>query len=66
VFIQAEMADFEQLLWRLGQAGGVMQASPPIPQYRSPQGHDLHTRFIHHCLDNGLRYLLYTYLEHNR
>uniref|UniRef100_A0A8C8JD16 Spatacsin C-terminal domain-containing protein n=1 Tax=Oncorhynchus tshawytscha TaxID=74940 RepID=A0A8C8JD16_ONCTS len=55
VFIQAEMADFEQLLWRLGQAGGVMQASPPIPQYRSPQGHDLHTRFIHHCLDNGLR-----------
>uniref|UniRef100_A0A674AZK9 SPG11 vesicle trafficking associated, spatacsin n=1 Tax=Salmo trutta TaxID=8032 RepID=A0A674AZK9_SALTR len=66
VFIQAEMADFEHLLWRLGQAGGVMQASPPMPQYRSPQGHDLHTRFIHHCLDNGLRYLLYTYLEHNR
>ncbi|CAB1323584.1 unnamed protein product [Coregonus sp. 'balchen'] len=60
------MADFEQLLWRLGQAGGVMQASPPVPQYRSPQGHDFHTRFIHHCLDNGLRYLLYTYLEHNR
>ncbi|KAL0967919.1 hypothetical protein UPYG_G00259670 [Umbra pygmaea] len=66
LFTQTEMADFEQLLWRLGQAGGVMQASPPVPHYRSPQGHDFHTCFIHHCLDNGLRYLLYTYLEHYR
>uniref|UniRef100_A0AAY5L6J8 Spatacsin C-terminal domain-containing protein n=1 Tax=Esox lucius TaxID=8010 RepID=A0AAY5L6J8_ESOLU len=66
LFTQAEIADFEQLLWRLGQAGGVMQANPPVPHYRSPQGHDFHTRFIHHCLDNSLHYLLYTYLEHYR
>ncbi|XP_036390743.1 spatacsin [Megalops cyprinoides] len=64
MFIQAEMSDFEQLLWRLGQAGGVMQPDPPIPQFRSPQGQDFHTCFIHHCLENGLRYLLYTYLQH--
>ncbi|KAJ7998352.1 hypothetical protein DPEC_G00221810 [Dallia pectoralis] len=66
VFTQAEICDFEQLLWRLGQAGGVMQDHPPVPHYRSPQGQDFHTHFIHHCLDNDLRYLLYTYLEHYR
>ncbi|KAM6973367.1 spatacsin [Aplochiton taeniatus] len=66
MYTHDEMGDFEQLLWRLGQAGGVMQASPSVPQYRSPQGYDFHTRFIHHCLGNTLRYLLYTYLEHHR
>ncbi|KAJ8344407.1 hypothetical protein SKAU_G00317360 [Synaphobranchus kaupii] len=64
VFVQAELSDFEQLLWRLSQAGGVMQAMVPVPHFRSPQGHDFHTRFIHHCLENGLRYLLYAYLRH--
>ncbi|KAM3870218.1 spatacsin [Diretmus argenteus] len=66
LFIQEELADLEQLLWRLGQAGGVMAASPPIPQYRSPLGLDLHGLFITHCLDHSLHYLLYTYLEHYR
>ncbi|KAJ8417174.1 hypothetical protein AAFF_G00284010 [Aldrovandia affinis] len=64
VFVQTEISDFEQLLWRLGQAGGVMQATPPVPRFCSPQGQDFHTAFIHHCLENGLRYLLYTYLQH--
>ncbi|XP_028814265.1 spatacsin isoform X2 [Denticeps clupeoides] len=66
VFVQAEMADFEQLLWRLGQAGGVMQANVPVPQFRSVQGRDFHSCFISYCLDHGLQYLLYTYLEHYR
>ncbi|XP_076863202.1 spatacsin [Brachyhypopomus gauderio] len=61
VFVQSEMSDFEQLLWRLGQAGGVMRPSrdPPVPQFQ-----DFHARFVQHCLENNLQYLLYTYLEH--
>ncbi|XP_061077139.1 spatacsin isoform X2 [Conger conger] len=64
VFVEAELSEFEQLLWRLSQAGGVMQAAAPVPLFCSPQGHDFHTCFIHHCLENGLRYLLYAYLRH--
>lgn len=68
VFVQSEMSDFEQLLWRLGQAGGVMRGNngPPVPQFSAFQGQDFHTRFIQHCLENSLHYLLYTYLEHYR
>lgn len=43
-----------------------MAASPPVPQYRSPLGLDLHAVFITFCLEHGLQYLLYTYLEHYR
>ncbi|XP_066523347.1 spatacsin isoform X2 [Hoplias malabaricus] len=68
VFVQSEMSDFEQLLWRLGQTGGVMRVNsvPPVPQFCASQGQDFHTRFIQHCLENSLHYLLYTYLEHYR
>uniref|UniRef100_A0AAR2JPR6 SPG11 vesicle trafficking associated, spatacsin n=1 Tax=Pygocentrus nattereri TaxID=42514 RepID=A0AAR2JPR6_PYGNA len=68
VFVQSEMSDFEQLLWRVSQAGGVMRANsvPPVPQFHVSQGLDFHTRFMHHCLENSLHYLLYTYLEHYR
>uniref|UniRef100_A0A8B9J5N4 Spatacsin C-terminal domain-containing protein n=1 Tax=Astyanax mexicanus TaxID=7994 RepID=A0A8B9J5N4_ASTMX len=68
VFVQSEISDFEQLLWRLGQAGGVMRGNsgPPVPQFSAAQGQDFHTRFIQHCLENSLHYLLYTYLEHYR
>ncbi|XP_062849138.1 spatacsin [Trichomycterus rosablanca] len=68
VFVQSEMSDFEQLLWRLGQAGGVMQGSsgPPVPQFPAFNGQDFHTCFIQHCLENSLQYLLYAYLEHYR
>lgn len=66
LFIPEELADLEQLLWRLAQGGGVMAASPPVPQYRSPLGLDLHAVFITFCLEHGLQYLLYTYLEHYR
>ncbi|KAL0155534.1 hypothetical protein M9458_049797, partial [Cirrhinus mrigala] len=66
LFVQSEMEDFEQLLWRLAQAGGVMQhgKDPPVPDFQSSQGQEFHQRFILHCLENSLRYLLYSYLEH--
>ncbi|XP_075941335.1 spatacsin isoform X3 [Anarhichas minor] len=66
VLVPEELADLEQLLWRLAQGGGVMASPPPIPQYRSPLGLDLHGLFISFCVDRGLQYLLYTYLEHHR
>ncbi|TDH09875.1 hypothetical protein EPR50_G00092640 [Perca flavescens] len=66
VFVPEELSDLEWLLWRLAQAGGVMSRSPPVPQYRSPLGLDLHSLFISFCLDHGLQYLLYSYLEHYR
>ncbi|XP_048829392.1 spatacsin isoform X2 [Brienomyrus brachyistius] len=66
IFTQAELLDFEQLLWRLGQAGGVMQDHSPVPHFCSPQGLDFHACFIRHCLENGLRYLLYSYTQHYR
>ncbi|KAM9376936.1 spatacsin isoform 2-T2 [Pholidichthys leucotaenia] len=65
-FVPEELSDLERLLWRLAQGGGVMAASPPVPQYRSPLGLHLHTTFISFCLERGLRYLLYSYLEHYR
>uniref|UniRef100_A0A3B4T348 SPG11 vesicle trafficking associated, spatacsin n=1 Tax=Seriola dumerili TaxID=41447 RepID=A0A3B4T348_SERDU len=64
LFIPEELADLEQLLWRLAQGGGVMASAPPVPQYRSSLGLDLHGLFITFCLEHGLQYLLYTYLEH--
>ncbi|KAM4553045.1 spatacsin isoform 3-T3 [Fundulus diaphanus] len=66
VFIAEEMSDLEQLLWRLAQGEGLMALSPPVPQYRSSMGLDLHSVFITFCLDHNLQYLLYTYLEHYR
>uniref|UniRef100_A0A3B4X4B6 SPG11 vesicle trafficking associated, spatacsin n=1 Tax=Seriola lalandi dorsalis TaxID=1841481 RepID=A0A3B4X4B6_SERLL len=66
LFIPEELADLEQLLWRLAQGGGVMASAPPVPQYRSSLGLDLHGLFITFCLEHGLQYLLYTYLEHYR
>uniref|UniRef100_A0A665VVE9 Spatacsin C-terminal domain-containing protein n=1 Tax=Echeneis naucrates TaxID=173247 RepID=A0A665VVE9_ECHNA len=66
LFVPDELADLEQLLWRLAQGGGVMASAPPVPQYHSPLGLDLHSLFITFCLDRGLQYLLYTYLEHYR
>uniref|UniRef100_A0A8C2JKU6 SPG11 vesicle trafficking associated, spatacsin n=1 Tax=Cyprinus carpio TaxID=7962 RepID=A0A8C2JKU6_CYPCA len=63
LFVQSEIEDFQQLLWRLGQAGGVMHhgKDPPVPQEQ-----EFHQRFVLHCLENSLQYLLYCYLEHYR
>ncbi|XP_035497750.2 spatacsin isoform X3 [Scophthalmus maximus] len=65
-FIPEELADLDKLLWRLAQGGGVMASSPPIPLFRSPLGLDLHGLFVTFCLERGLKYLLYSYLEHYR
>ncbi|MGH0181887.1 UNVERIFIED_CONTAM: hypothetical protein FKN15_008095 [Acipenser sinensis] len=64
VFIPSEQADLEQLLVRLGHAGGVMQETLPVSGYHSSDGLDFHSHFIHYCLENGLRYLLCVYLEY--
>ncbi|XP_041074494.1 spatacsin-like isoform X1 [Polyodon spathula] len=64
VFIPSERADLEKLLVRLGHAGGVMQETQPVPGYHSSDGLDFHSHFIHYCLENSLRYLLYVYLEY--
>uniref|UniRef100_A0A3B5L2L6 Spatacsin C-terminal domain-containing protein n=1 Tax=Xiphophorus couchianus TaxID=32473 RepID=A0A3B5L2L6_9TELE len=66
VFIPDEMSDLEQLLWRLAQGAGLMTSSPPVSQYCSPVGLNLHSVFIALCLEHNLQYLLYTYLEHYR
>ncbi|KAK2834753.1 hypothetical protein Q7C36_015454 [Tachysurus vachellii] len=68
MFVQSEMSDFEQLLWRLGQARGVMRDidGPPVPHFCTSKGQDFHACFIQHCLENNLHYLLYTYLQHYR
>ncbi|XP_072242589.1 spatacsin [Leuresthes tenuis] len=66
LFIPEETSDLEQLLWRVAQGDGLMASSPPFPQYRSTCDLDLHSVFIKFCLDHGLQYLLYTYLEHYR
>ncbi|XP_068595308.1 spatacsin [Brachionichthys hirsutus] len=66
LFIPDEVSDFERFLWRLSQGGGVMSLSSPVLHYRSPLGLDLHSSFISFCLERGLQYLLYTYLEHYR
>ncbi|XP_060933341.1 spatacsin [Limanda limanda] len=65
-FVPEELEDLEKLLWRLAQGGGAMASSPPVPQHRSALGLDLHGLVITFCLDRGLKYLLYTYLEHYR
>ncbi|XP_023811202.1 spatacsin isoform X3 [Oryzias latipes] len=66
MFVPGELADVEQLFWRLAQATGLMASCPPVLQYRSPQGLDLHGAVITFCLDGDLQYLLYSYLEHYR
>ncbi|XP_041852171.1 spatacsin isoform X2 [Melanotaenia boesemani] len=66
LFIPDEMSDLQQLLCRLAQGGGLIVASPPVPQYLSTLGLDFHGAFITFCLNHDLQYLLYAYLDHHR
>ncbi|XP_055078482.1 spatacsin [Periophthalmus magnuspinnatus] len=66
VFIPEELCDLERLLWRVAQSEGVMSQSSLLPLYRTSQGLDFHSVFITFCLDHGLKYLLYSYLQHHR
>ncbi|XP_047591702.1 spatacsin isoform X1 [Lutra lutra] len=63
IFLESELEDFELLLLRLTRIGGVMQDAVPVPNYRAQEGWDFHSHFILYCLEHGLQYLLYVYLD---
>ncbi|KAF3830479.1 hypothetical protein GH733_004298 [Mirounga leonina] len=63
IFLKSELEDFELFLLRLNRIGGVMQDALPIQNYRSKEGWDFHSHFILYCLEHGLQYLLYVYLD---
>ncbi|XP_036299435.1 spatacsin isoform X3 [Pipistrellus kuhlii] len=63
IFLLSELEDFELFLLRLSRIGGVMQDTLPVQNYRSKEGWDFHSHFIHYCLEHGLQYLLYVYLD---
>ncbi|KAM6119487.1 spatacsin [Pterocles gutturalis] len=64
VFVCSELEDFELLLQRLSYLGGVLQNPHPVPKYNAASGLDFHARFVLHCLEHNLQYLLYTYLDY--
>ncbi|XP_065544877.1 spatacsin isoform X2 [Lathamus discolor] len=64
VFVSSELEDFELLLQRLSYLGGVLQTPHPVPKYSAAGGLDFHARFVLHCLEHNLQYLLYTYLDY--
>ncbi|XP_074011775.1 spatacsin [Numenius arquata] len=64
IFVSSELEDFELLLQRLSYLGGVLQNPHPVPNYSAASGLDFHARFVLHCLEHNLQYLLYTYLDY--
>eukprot|EP00076_Gallus_gallus_P044197 XP_025009735.1 spatacsin isoform X5 [Gallus gallus] len=64
IFVLSELEDFELLLQRLVSLGGVLQNPHPVPKYSAASGLDFHARFVLHCLEHNLQYMLYTYLEY--
>ncbi|XP_068266385.1 spatacsin [Nyctibius grandis] len=64
IFVSSELEDFELLLQRLSYLGGVLQNPHPVPKYNAASGLDFHARFVLHCLEHNLQYLLYTYLDY--
>ncbi|NXA17321.1 SPTCS protein, partial [Ibidorhyncha struthersii] len=64
IFVCSELEDFELLLQRLSYLGGVLQNPHPVPKYSAANGLDFHARFVLHCIEYNLQYLLYTYLDY--
>ncbi|NXI71697.1 SPTCS protein, partial [Anseranas semipalmata] len=64
IFVLSELEDFELLLQRLVYLGGVLQSPHPVPKYSAASGLDFHARFVLHCLEHNLQYMLYTYLDY--
>ncbi|XP_021263305.1 spatacsin isoform X2 [Numida meleagris] len=64
IFVLSELEDFELLLQRLVHVGGVLQNPHPVPKYSAASGLDFHARFVLHCLEHNLQYMLYTYLDY--
>ncbi|KAG8574868.1 hypothetical protein GDO81_009376 [Engystomops pustulosus] len=61
IFIPSEVSNFEHLVERLAINGGLMDAEG------ADTGHpDLHNRFVVLCVERGLHYLLYSYLDRHR
>ncbi|XP_042679854.1 spatacsin isoform X1 [Centrocercus urophasianus] len=64
IFVLSELEDFELLLQRLVSLGGVLQNPHPVPKHSAASGLDFHARFVLHCLEHNLQYMLYTYLDY--
>ncbi|XP_053933216.1 spatacsin [Cuculus canorus] len=64
IFVCSELEDFDLLLQRLSYLGGVLQNPHPVPKYSTAAGLDFHARFVLHCLEHNLQYLLFTYLDY--
>ncbi|KAM5179031.1 spatacsin isoform 3-T3 [Callospermophilus lateralis] len=64
IFLGSELEDFELFLLRLSRIGGVMQDTLPVQNYRTKEGWDFHSHFILYCLEHGLQYLLYVFLDY--
>ncbi|KAM4039369.1 spatacsin [Anomaloglossus baeobatrachus] len=61
IFTPSELNDFERLVERLAISGRLMD-----PEDTSPGRPDLHNQFIVLCVERGLRYMLYSYLDCHR
>ncbi|KAM3927193.1 spatacsin [Leptodactylus fuscus] len=61
IFIPSEVKDFERLVERLAVSGRLMEPKDPSSEHP-----DVHTHFIALCLERGLRYMLYCYLDCHR
>nr|XP_020667859.1 spatacsin isoform X1 [Pogona vitticeps] len=64
IFMPAELEQIECLLQRLTFIGGVMQNPQPLPKPQSIGDLDMHHCFILYCVEHGLDYLLYMYLDY--
>ncbi|XP_069622556.1 spatacsin [Ranitomeya imitator] len=61
IFIPSELNDFERLVERLAISGRLMD-----PADASPGCPDVHNRFVILCVERGLQYMLYSYLDCHR
>ncbi|XP_069842625.1 spatacsin isoform X2 [Dendropsophus ebraccatus] len=59
IFIPSEVNDFERLVERLAISGRLME--PACTEWP-----DVHERFVVLCVERGLQYLLYSYLDCHR
>ncbi|XP_053319552.1 spatacsin [Spea bombifrons] len=65
MIVPSEMNDFESLVERLAFGNKLMSSSDSLPSVFLTSM-DFHNRFVQMCAENGLQYLLYTYLDYYR
>ncbi|KAG9488969.1 hypothetical protein GDO78_005140 [Eleutherodactylus coqui] len=61
IFIPSEVKDFERFVERLAFSRRLMDA-----EATSPEHPDVHNRFVVLCVERGLKYMLYSYLDCHR